>query len=142
MAAPRLNLRDATMITTHDHDAGADFAISIPILPSLDIKRSQDFYGRLGFATVYADTTYLILRRDRMELHFWLTEDKALCESSSCYIRGGQIIALHDEYAAANIPGLKKLERRPWNMLEFYVIDPDGNLLRFGCAPEEVGWQE
>ncbi|RUU94710.1 VOC family protein, partial [Mesorhizobium sp. M6A.T.Cr.TU.017.01.1.1] len=27
---------------------------------------------------------------------------------------------------------------RPWNMKEFYVWDPHGNLLRFGCAPEEV----
>ena len=23
--------------------------------------------------------------------------------------------------------------------LEFYIFDPHGNLLRFGCAPEEVG---
>ena len=118
---------------------GNDLAISIPVLPSLDIKRSRDFYIRLGLAEIYLDATYLIMRRDRLELHFWLTDDKGLCENSSCYIRGGQIIALHDEYRAAEIPGLKQLERRPWNMLEFYILDPDGNLLRFGCAPEEVG---
>jgi hypothetical protein len=27
---------------------------------------------------------------------------------------------------------------RPWNMKEFHIHDPHGNLLRFGCAPEEV----
>jgi hypothetical protein len=121
-------------------DSRDDLAVSIPVLPSLDIKRTGAFYAKMGFAErVYEAHDYLILRRDRIELHFWLTDDRQLCENTSCYIRGGQIVALHEEYTAAKIPGLKPLETRPWNMLEFYVIDPDGNLLRFGCAPEEVG---
>lgn len=120
-------------------DPRDDLAVSIPVLPSLDIKRTSTFYAGMGFhENVYEDHDYLILRRDRIELHFWLTDDRDLCENTSCYIRGGQIVALHEEYTAAKIVGLKPLEKRPWNMLEFSVTDPDGNLLRFGCAPEEV----
>lgn len=120
-------------------DFRKDLAVSIPVLPSLDLKQTAAFYTRMGFdQTVYEAEKYLILRRDRIEIHFWLTDDRKLCENTSCYIRGGQIVALHEEYEAAKIAGLKPLQLRPWNMLEFYVIDPDGNLLRFGCAPEEV----
>jgi hypothetical protein len=27
---------------------------------------------------------------------------------------------------------------RPWNMKEFHVCDPHGNLMKFGMAPEEA----
>jgi hypothetical protein len=121
-------------------DPRQDPAISIPVLPSLDIARTRAFYATMGFdPTVYEAENYLIVRRDRIEIHFWLTGDRKLCENTSCYIRGGQIVTLYEEFSAQQIAGLKPLEKRPWNMLEFYVIDPDGNLLRFGCAPEEVG---
>lgn len=117
-----------------------DPARAIPILPSPDIKATRGFYrDRLGFAVVGPDMdTYLIVRRDEMELHFWLTEDRNLPKASSCYIRGGQVPALHAEYSARDVEGLTPFEVRPWNMKEFYIHDPHGNLLRFGCAPEEV----
>jgi catechol 2,3-dioxygenase-like lactoylglutathione lyase family enzyme len=72
----------------------------LPVLPSLDIDETLAFYGgALGFAEiVYQAPDYLILRRDDMELHFWRTEDAALCEKTSVYLRGGGIGALHAEY--------------------------------------------
>ncbi|MDO7874568.1 hypothetical protein Q5H93_07480 [Hymenobacter sp. ASUV-10] len=49
------------------------------------------------------------------------------------------IEALHESYAA--VPGLLRpghaLAVRPWGMREFYILDPDGNLLKFG---EPVEW--
>lgn len=42
--------------------------------------------------------------------------------------------ALHAEFSAGAVPGLSPFELRPWNMHEFHLIDPHGNLLRFGCA--------
>jgi hypothetical protein len=112
----------------------------IPVLASLNIRESQDFYvQKLGFnSTVYEAHDYLIVRRDEMELHFWLTDNRAFPENTSCYIRGGQVPALYAEYVARNVPKLSAFEVRPWNMKEFYIHDPHGNLLRFGCAPEEV----
>jgi hypothetical protein len=39
---------------------------------------------------------------------------------------------------ARGVTNLSDFAVRPWNMKEFYIHDPHGNLLRFGCAPEEV----
>lgn len=109
----------------------------IPVLPSLDIAETLSFYqGQLGFGTiVYQASDYLILRRDGIELHFWLTDDAKLCENTSVYLRGGGIDALHAEFRAAGVKRMTDMELRPWNMTEFYIHDPHGNLLRFGRVP-------
>lgn len=116
-----------------------DKAITIPVLASLDIPESAAFYAtQLRFRTEsFGD--YLIARRDAMEIHFWLAPDRLHPENTSCYIRGGQIVALYAEYRARGVPGLSDFALRPWNMKEFYIRDPHGNLLRFGCAPQEIG---
>jgi catechol 2,3-dioxygenase-like lactoylglutathione lyase family enzyme len=115
-----------------------DQARTIPVLASLNIDETRDFYsGKLGFKTEsYGD--YLIAVRDQMEIHFWLTDDPVHPENTSCYIRGGQIVALYDEYRSKEIERLSDFIVRPWNMKEFYIHDPHGNLLRFGAAPEEI----
>ncbi|MGE0769835.1 MAG: bleomycin resistance protein [Hyphomicrobiaceae bacterium] len=116
-----------------------DFAETIPVLASLEIDETRAFYvGKLGFAEIYFDQNYLIVRRDRMELHFWRTENRSFPENTSCYVRGGQIEALYLEFSKASLPQLSSFEVRPWNMKEFYIHDPHGNLLRFGMAPEEA----
>ncbi|PWK69029.1 glyoxalase/bleomycin resistance protein/dioxygenase superfamily protein [Aminobacter sp. AP02] len=116
-----------------------DFARSIPVLPTPDIGESRDFYrDKLGFAVVGEMDDYLIVRRNEIEIHFWKSDDRKLPEVSSCYIRGGEVPALHAEFSARNVEKLSPFTVRPWNMKEFYVHDPHGNLLRFGCAPEEI----
>lgn len=115
-----------------------DFARTIPVLPSPDIDASAAFYAGLGFGIIHREADYLIVRRDAMELHFWRTPEPGLPEKSSCYIRGGQVAALHAEFRAADVPRLSSFEVRPWGMCEFYLHDPHGNLLRFGMAPEEL----
>lgn len=110
----------------------------LPVLPSLSLAESRDFYReKLGFTEiVYEGADYLIVRRDflghRMEIHFWLADDRRLCESSGLYIRGGGIDALHAEFSGRDLPKLSPMSVRPWGMEEFYVWDPHGNLLKFG----------
>jgi catechol 2,3-dioxygenase-like lactoylglutathione lyase family enzyme len=117
-------------------EAGA--ARCIPILASLDLAETLRFYRtQLGFeGTAHGD--YAILRRDAMEIHFWLARDRIHPEHTACYIRGGQVAALHAEYAARGVKRLSDFALRPWGMKEFHLIDPHGNLLRFGCAPQET----
>ena len=111
-----------------------DPARSIPVLPSPDIAATRDFYcDELGFGI-----DYLIVRRGEIEIHFWKSDDRTLPEVSSCYIRGGEVPALHAEFSARGVEKLSPFTVRPWNMKEFYVRDPHGNLLKFGCAPEEI----
>lgn len=110
----------------------------LPVLPSLDLDETLAFYGDgLGFAEiVFRDENYLILRRmPGMELHFWRTEDRRLCEATSVYLRGGGIAALHREFGERGIARPTPMSVRPWGMEEFYIHDPHGNLLRFGKIP-------
>ncbi len=110
----------------------------LPVLPSLNLNETLDFYrDKLGFAAIiHQDESYLILRREEMELHFWLTNDRNLCENTSIYLRGGGIGELHREFSANSVPRISELAVRPWNMEEFYIHDPHGNLLRFGRIPQ------
>ncbi len=115
-----------------------DPAVAIPILASLNIDETLTFYrDQLGFSGERIGD-YAIVRRDAMEMHFWLTTDRIHPEHTACYVRGGQVPALFQEFREKRVPQLSGFEVRPWNMKEFTIIDPHGNLLRFGCAPEEL----
>tara|TARA_R110000824_G_scaffold390760_5_gene587627 strand:+ start:1035 stop:1409 length:375 start_codon:yes stop_codon:yes gene_type:complete len=122
-----------------------DHAQTIPVLASLNIEQSRAFYeDKLGFAAeVIGD--YMIVRRDQMEIHFWLADDRIHPENTSCYIRGGQIPALYAEYSTKGIgtdpvggERISDFTVRPWGMKEFYVWDCHGNLLKFGMSADEV----
>lgn len=116
-----------------------DPARAIPVLASLDLEESRAFYvDRLGFALVYVGANYLIVRRGEMEIHFWLTDDRRFPENTSCYVRGGEVALLHEEWRAAGVARLSDFSTRPWGMKEFHLHDPHGNLLRFGMRPEEA----
>ena len=113
----------------------------IPQLPSTCLERTSRFYRqKLGFREVGRYPELLVLKLQEQELQFWLTADNSLGETSSCYVRVAGIKALHEAYAA--IPDLLRPEHalavRAWGMNEFYVLDPDGNLLKFG---EPVAWE-
>ena len=110
--------------------AGAIHA-TVPVLASLDLAQSLQFYGeRLGFACVLQAPDYLIMERDGCELHFWHTEERHIAENTSCYVRG-DTRALHADFARRGL-ALAPPAVRPWGMRELYVIDPHGNLLKFG----------
>lgn len=123
-----------------DVTSAADVQV-IPVLASLDIERTKRFYiDVIGCSeVVYETREYLIVRRPEIELHFWLSPDKIHPENTSCYIRGGGIVALFAEFTARKVPGLSAFTVRPWNMKEFTIHDIDGNLLRFGCEPDFTG---
>ncbi|SHM09691.1 bleomycin resistance protein [Roseibium suaedae] len=115
-----------------------DEILCIPVLPSLNLDETRAFYqDQLRFNVIYQDETRLIVRRGAMELHFWPTDKREFCESASTYIRGGGIDALYEEFRGTGVPHLSPFEVRPWNMKEFHILDPHGNLLAFGRIPEE-----
>lgn len=69
--------------------------------------------------------------RGDTELHFWACDDKYIAENTSCYIRVEDIVAVHRELSL-KLPSLQTVVRTSWGMDELYVIDPDGNLIKFG----------
>jgi catechol 2,3-dioxygenase-like lactoylglutathione lyase family enzyme len=104
-----------------------------PVLASLDHATTTAFYTRLGFSVAVHDPDYLILGRDGIELHFWRCEDRRIAEATSCYLRSPSVDALHREFTeSAGEIDMTEPRDCEWGMREFYVWDPNGNLLRFG----------
>lgn len=104
---------------------------SIPVLASLDMARTLEFYAKLGFTKAYdGDPGYGIVCWGDVEIHFWACDDRHIAENTSCYIRVADIQAMH-ALIAPHYP-LQAIRETPWGMAEFYVWDPDGNLVKFG----------
>ena len=104
---------------------------TVPVLASLNVAETLQFYqDRLGFTALLEMDGYLILQRDGCELHFWACEERHIAENTSCYVRG-DTAALHADFTARGLV-VQPPATKPWGMKEMYVIDPHGNLLKFG----------
>jgi catechol 2,3-dioxygenase-like lactoylglutathione lyase family enzyme len=105
-----------------------------PMLPSADLARSVDYYdNKLGFARRALSDGHAVVERDGAEIHFWPCKDQNIAKNSSAYLRVRDIEAVHASMSGAADGGrITEPQDREWGMREFYVIDPDGNLLRFG----------
>lgn len=110
----------------------------IPVLPSRDLVAAEAFYGRLGFNVRGRFENYLILTRDWIELHFFRHPDlNPATNETSCYIRNSKAEAMHAAFAhiglpRTGIPRLRPVAETQYRMIEFALIDPDGNLIRIG----------
>ena len=97
----------------------------------------MDFYRRLGFtAKAWQEgDTYAFVQRDGLELHLSRSEKLTGTGSPAAayfYLLKGAAESLEAEFHAAGIEILNPLAPRPWNMNDFTISDPDGNVLHFG----------
>lgn len=105
---------------------------TVPVLASLNLNETLAFYAdKLGFVQIVELHDYAIVGRDGAEVHFYPCEDRHIAENTSCYVRTGNTQALYEEFKARGVD-VKPPQLRPWGMKELYVIDPHGNLLKFG----------
>ncbi|EHY79391.1 glyoxalase/bleomycin resistance protein/dioxygenase [Stutzerimonas stutzeri ATCC 14405 = CCUG 16156] len=108
---------------------------AVPVLASLNLDESRDFYtALLGFHVRLQASDYLIMMRDGVELHFWLCPERHIAQNTSCYLRTGDCQALYQEFSQRGL-ALDAPVLRSWGMKELYVIDAHGNLLKFGEQP-------
>jgi hypothetical protein len=114
------------------------FGKAIPVLVSLDIARTLQFFNEVpGFKTQHIeDFSYGMAARGAVEIHFWLCNEKHIAENASCYVRVDDIHSLHAELKP-KLPALASVTETAWGMAEFYVIDPDGNLIKFGQSIDD-----
>ena len=108
----------------------------IPVLPAINIEDTIMFYeSKLGFKA-FDQGGYVIMKKNAIELHFFLSTDKKLCESSCCYIKVSDIECLYTDLSALGIVSLKgKLQDNPRGIKEFSIRDNNGNLLKFSKDP-------
>ena len=109
-------------------------------MPSADFERTKQFYAQLKFLTAYEYPVegYLILCRDKVELHFFRSpEHKAETSDHGVFVRVEDANVLSSEFQTLNlpaegIPSVTTADNKPWGICELAVFDPDGNLLRMG----------
>lgn len=107
---------------------------TVPVLPSRDMDRTVEYYGRLGFDLYkrFGDE-YAIVVREGCEIHFFGFRDlDPLSSAHSAYIRVNDADSLYAEFVGRSIENMIPPVNKPWFMRELNIVDPDGNLLRFG----------
>ena len=104
---------------------------AIPTLASLSFEETVTFYARFGFRVLHSDISFLLLERDNTRLSFWLTGNRRVPQSTSCWLEVSGIEALYRELNALGIVHRKgHLEAKPWGTMEFSILDCHGNLIR------------
>ena len=102
------------------------------------MDRTLAFYRRLGFELYkrFGDE-YAIVVRESFEIHFFGFRDlDPLSSAHSAYIRVQSADELYSEFLRKAIEHMIPPANKPWLMRELNIVDPDGNLLRFG---EKIG---
>jgi hypothetical protein len=103
-----------------------------PIFPVRDVGVSLEHYGRLGFATrEYARGGYGFVTRDGIEIHLGVVPDDSRAGHSSAYLWVEDADALAQAWSSAGAD-VRFPEDTEWGQHEGVLIDPDGNIIRFG----------
>jgi catechol 2,3-dioxygenase-like lactoylglutathione lyase family enzyme len=114
--------------------AETKFISATPVLASLDIARSVDFYvSKLACTVIHAEQgVYGIVSLGALALHFWACTDRRIAEATSCRVDVSGIDAWFAHCTQAGIvhPNAP-LHDTPWGTREFAVLDVDGNLITF-----------
>ncbi len=104
-----------------------------PILPCLNILKTNLFYrDQLNFEVSYS-RNYLVVSKENIEVYFFEHTNKLTFQSSSCYITVSNIEDLYSRLSSMNmiLPG-GKITEKPGRIKEFHIVDNNGNELRFG----------
>ena len=113
----------------------------IPVLHMTNADAAEEFYcGQLGFrisfevpaSTTRRDPCYLGLVRDGRILHLSSHAGDGVV-GGVVYFLVDSVDALHSELTTRNVRIHIAPVDQTWGMREMYVLDPDGNSIRFGC---------
>ncbi|WP_312075910.1 VOC family protein [Chryseobacterium sp.] len=109
-----------------------------PKLPMRDKAATKKYYiENLGFEQVGSDDfpDYLMLKKDQIEIHFFLFKDIDPKENyGMVYFRVSDIDVYYQSLldAKVEIHPNGNLQTKPWGQREFSLLNPDSNLLTFG----------
>lgn len=107
-----------------------------PKLPMRDPSVTKAWYtDQLSFEVSADYGDYLIIRKDAVEIHFFIFRDlNPLDNYGQVYIRVSDIDKLYQDLVSHQVAIHPNgpLEDKMWGMREFALLDPDHNLLTFG----------
>ena len=102
-----------------------------PIFPVRDLERSLSHYERMGFQTsTYEGGGYGFATRDGVELHLGMAPaDNTSTGSAYLFVSDADVVAAEWHRAGVDVHAPEDTE---WGQHEGSVVDPDGNVIRFG----------
>jgi len=112
----------------------------VSVLSVANIQRSMLFYTvRMGFEVTFEwgdPTDYVIIQQANIKIH--LSENKKLYTTSNMsraiYVFTSKVEQLYADFKAKGIENISTPQETDYGMVDFDVIDPDGNILTFGCG--------
>ena len=114
--------------------SGVRFGVATPILRVGELEASLRYYvARLAF-TVAWSTPHILAGISRGDSWLMLAEGDQGHAGGWAWIGVDDVTALHDELHARGAHIRLPPTPFPW-ALEMQVLDPDGNVLRFGSEP-------
>jgi hypothetical protein len=107
-----------------------------PVFPVSDLAASLAHYAGLGFTTSeYTGASsaggYGFARRDGVELHLGTVPTGRTASPTTAYLYVDDADALAAEWGETGAD-VRSPEDTPWSQREGVMIDPDGNIIRFG----------
>lgn len=117
-----------------------DFAV--PTLPMHNADETRAFYEKLGFICAHQQEppdSFLFMTRNGVHIQFFEAPgiDGAI-RDHTCYLCVDDLEGTHKAFAAAKVGRLMPIEKKPWGVPEFVLIDINGNMLRVGCLRLEL----
>lgn len=117
-----------------------DFAV--PTLPMRDSNETRVFYEKLGFICAHQQDppdSFLFMMRNGIQLQFFEAPGiDGTIRDHTCYIYVDDLEATYNAFAAAKAGKLLPIEKKPWGVPEFVLVDCNGNMLRVGCPRMEM----
>jgi uncharacterized glyoxalase superfamily protein PhnB len=103
-----------------------------PIFPVSDLAAALAHYQKLGFATrAYHHGGYGFATLDAVEIHLGVTPDASRSTPAAAYLFVDDADAWAERWAATGADVRRPVDTE-WGQHEGVVIDPDGNIIRFG----------
>jgi catechol 2,3-dioxygenase-like lactoylglutathione lyase family enzyme len=108
-----------------------------------DLRRSLDFYEqRLGFGVEFVyEGFYAAVSRGGAVIHLKCADKleadrqhRRAHDHLDAFLDVAGVRELFDELKGRGASLASGLERRPWNALDFHVVDPDGYILCFSAG--------
>jgi uncharacterized glyoxalase superfamily protein PhnB len=108
-----------------------------PIFPVRDLGAAMDHYQRLGFSVrAYDRGDYGFASREGFEIHLGVVTDER--SSSAAYLFVDDADELAEGWRSNGLE-VHSPEDTEWGQHEGAVVDPDGNVIRFGSPMKASG---
>jgi len=103
-----------------------------PTFPVRDVRVALAYYDRLGFATrEYGDAIYGFAVDGDVEIQVGIVPDGKATVPATAYLYVEDADELAQEWTSAG-GDVRPPEDTEWGQREGVLIDPDGNIIRFG----------